>query len=572
MNPRPLLLILAFTLLLASALAQTTTPTTNTVTASTPGATPATNALQPVAPKPTVIPPGGKIAILPIQGVIRGTLEELIKRRTERALAQGATVIVFELDTPGGELVAALRISRYIKSIPVPTVAWINPDAYSAGILIASAADELVMATSATIGDSAPISPIDGNLGATERAKALSPLLAEFRDNATRNGYDYAPFHAMCVLGVEVYLIENPETGERRLVNQIDYQLMVHGSPTLARQLSQGLQQFSGNTPDPSTVGEPTQEIATNNDLGKWLPVNVLPSGTAIPDGRIHDGRSLLTIKDIRARDIGLSRATIDNTTALMADLQAADLIVVNNSYAEAAALFLSQWWVRGILIAIFLIGVLLELAAPGLSLPGLVAVLALAGLFGAPLILGLAAIWHLILFAAGLLLLVTDLLFLIGFGFLGAAGLAMMVVAIVVSVLPSGASPLGVTDPAYWNQLAGALAALVLGGALAGTAAFLLSRFIKEIPLINRLVLNEPQPIGPPSEHIAGDEVLGVGTLEVGHTGTVASAVMRPAGEVEILGQRIDAVTDGEFLTQGTPIKITEIHGNRIVVAPINP
>ncbi|QDU72851.1 NfeD family protein [Mucisphaera calidilacus] len=552
----PALLVLLLASLVAPLVAQTTAPI-NTQTA--------TPARQPAAPLPSMIPPGGQLALLKIEGVITGALEELINRRIERALNQGAGIIVFDFDTPGGELAAALRISRNIKGVPVPTVAWINPEAYSAGILLASACDELVMATSASTGDAAPISLLSSNLGSTERAKALSPLLAEFRDNATRNGYDYAPFHAMCVLGVEVYLIENPETGQQRLVNQVDYRLMVHGSPSLARQVSQGL---SSLTDTSGGVGNPSQEIATASDFGKWRPVDVLPSGDRAPDGRIHDGKSLLTVKDIRARDIRISRATIDTTAELETYLGAAGSFVVNNSWAERAALFMSQWWVRAILLVIFFTGFLIELSAPGLSLPGAVAVCALVGLFGSPIILGLASAWHIVLFLIGFALLVTDLLFLIGFGFLGAAGLAIMAFALIVSVLPSGASPLGFSDPAYWNQLASAFATIIVGAGATIITAAILSRYFNQIPLFSKLVLATPQPVGPVEDlHIAGEEVLGSGHLECGQRGVVASAGMRPSGEIEIDGQRIDAVTDGEFLAHGTPVRIVDIQGNRIVV-----
>ncbi|MEQ9455003.1 MAG: NfeD family protein [Phycisphaeraceae bacterium] len=554
MTTRPLQLLALTLLLAASLLAQTTpAPTPRLATASA---------------IPSIIPPGGKIALLRIEGVIQSTLEELLQRRVDRAIAQGASVIVIELDTPGGELPAALRLSRLIKAIPVPTVAWVNPDAYSAGALLASAADEIVMATSASIGDAAPINLFSSNLGPTERAKALSPLLSEFKDNATRNGYDYAPLHAMCVLGVEVYYIENPATGQRRLVNQVDYQLMVHGSPTLASQISQGISSVTGA----GSVGQPTQDVATTADLGQWLPVDVLPSGDTIPDGRVHDGKSLLTIKDIRARDLRISRATIDTTTQLISDLQAADLIEVRNTWAESAALFLAQWWVRGILVALFLIGVFLELSAPGLSLPGAVAILALTGLFGAPLILGLASIWHIVLFVIGLLLLITDLLFLIGFGFLGAAGLSLMVIALIVSVLPSGSTPLGASDPAYWSQLGYAIASLLLATGITAAFAVALPHVFTRIPLLNALILADPEPADPSTDHISGEEVLGIGHLNVGDTGTVASSVMRPSGEILINNQRIDAITNGEYLTQHQPIRITEIHGSRIVVEPIDP
>src|SRR5690606_21899706 len=95
--------------------------------------------------------------------------------------------------------------------------------------LIASACDQIVMSPASATGDCAPIVPGFG-IGPPGRAKALSPLLEEFRDSARAHGYDYTLFHAMCVLGVEVYRVRTPQTGEVRLVNQADYAVMVRGA------------------------------------------------------------------------------------------------------------------------------------------------------------------------------------------------------------------------------------------------------------------------------------------------------------------------------------------------------
>lgn len=521
------------------------------------------NRIQAAGPLPSLIPPGANAAILRFEGEIIAAHETLLERRVQRALDQGASMIIFEFDTPGGELFTSLRISRNIKAIPVPTVAWINPEAYSGGTILASSCDEIVMASAATLGDAAPINAFLMNLAPTERAKVLSPLLANLRDNANRNGYDFAMYHAMCVLGVELYYIENPTTGDRRLVNQVDYQLMVHGSPSLAQRVTQGISDFSG-----TDVGNPTQDIATEKDFGHWRPVEVLPSGKQIPDGRVHDGKFLFTLQDILARDLELSRATLDTVADLETYFGTSSTFEVRTSWPEYLALFLSQWWVRGLLIALFFLGIVVESLIPGTILPGMTAVIALVGLFGSPIILGLASFWHLVLFVFGVFLLVIDLAFLIGFGFMGAAGLAIMIFAIIASVLPSGSSPLGFSDPIYWNHVGQGVATLILGGGTTLLVGAVLLRYFNEVPLFNRLMLRSSPAEGPEvSEHISGDEVLGSGRVEPGQRGEVVSSVMRPSGEVEIDGQRIDAITDGEYLTRGTPIRVLEIQGSRIVV-----
>jgi len=41
----------------------------------------------------------------------------------------------------------------------------------------------------------------------------------------------------------------------------------------------------------------------------------------------------------------------------------------------------------------------------------------------------------------------------------------------------------------------------------------------------------------------------------------------LRPAGMAEINSQRVDVVTDGEYIDADTPIVVTEVSGNRIIV-----
>ena len=51
-----------------------------------------------------------------------------------------------------------------------------------------------------------------------------------------------------------------------------------------------------------------------------------------------------------------------------------------------------------------------------------------------------------------------------------------------------------------------------------------------------------------------------------LGKGGTAVSP-LRPAGIAEIEGERVDVVSDGEFIEPGEPITVTRVDGNRIVV-----
>ncbi|MGB2984636.1 MAG: ATP-dependent Clp protease proteolytic subunit, partial [Phycisphaerae bacterium] len=96
-----------------------------------------------------------KAAILPIQGEITDVMATSLERRIEDAREQGAKVIVFDMDTPGGLVTSSIAVADLIKNVTgVKTVAWVNPNAHSGGSIIAVACDEIVMARSSRMGDS----------------------------------------------------------------------------------------------------------------------------------------------------------------------------------------------------------------------------------------------------------------------------------------------------------------------------------------------------------------------------------------------------------------------------------
>ncbi|MFH2093365.1 MAG: NfeD family protein [Pseudomonadota bacterium] len=53
-------------------------------------------------------------------------------------------------------------------------------------------------------------------------------------------------------------------------------------------------------------------------------------------------------------------------------------------------------------------------------------------------------------------------------------------------------------------------------------------------------------------------------------HMNGKAVTDLRPAGMAQINGQRLDVVTDGEYIDAGTPVVVTGVTGNRIIVEKI--
>ena len=53
-------------------------------------------------------------------------------------------------------------------------------------------------------------------------------------------------------------------------------------------------------------------------------------------------------------------------------------------------------------------------------------------------------------------------------------------------------------------------------------------------------------------------------------HTGHAAS-YLRPAGLATVDGERLDVLTEGEFIPAGTPIRVSRVEGARIFVRSVS-
>ena len=505
-------------------------------------------------------------ALIRIEGMIYGFVLESLQRRITRARAGGADIIVIELDTPGGAVDSALKISRNLKLLEdVQTVAWVNSEAYSAGIMIAAACDRIVMSPASATGDCAPIM-LGGDLAATERAKALSPILEEFADSARRHGYDYAMFHAMCVLGVEVYQIEHKQSGQVRLVNQVDYRVMVKGESRedvlqAATPAKPTADPEGGPVLAPIVVAPPTLDVATKEDIGQWKLVR-----------QVHDGGTLLTVNQTRAEEMGLSKATIRTEDDLRRWLGADQIVRVRQSWSENLAGWLTHPAVRAVLIMAVLLGAYMEFQSPGLGVPGAVAVVALVVLLGAPFLIGLSEIWHLVLFLAGVALLCVELLLTPGFAVMGIAGVLLMIAGLVLAVVPTS-GPFRLPAPGMGALFLDSLLWTLGGMVASGVGLLVLINYLGVIPGFDRLVLKYRQVAAmgagaPAFAPMSGDEVLGGGTVVVGAVGRVVSE-LRPTGRADIDGRLVDVVSYGDWLEPGRAIRVSEVAGNRIVVVP---
>ncbi|MGQ0561234.1 MAG: NfeD family protein [Gemmatimonadota bacterium] len=142
----------------------------------------------------------GAVVRVPVHGVIELGLAPFIARAIREAEAAGAKAIVLDIETPGGRVDAAQQIVNAIKEARVPVYAFVNRRAFSAGAMIALAADEIYMRPGSVIGAATPITG-DGQKASE---KIVSAMRSEMRALAEARGLDPRVAEAMVDESIEI--------------------------------------------------------------------------------------------------------------------------------------------------------------------------------------------------------------------------------------------------------------------------------------------------------------------------------------------------------------------------------
>ena len=137
---------------------------------------------------------GDVVYAVQITGTIDLGLAPFLKRVIDEAEGDpAARAVLIEINTPGGRLDAALQMRKTILDSDVPTIAFVNREAFSAGALIAIAANEIYMAPGGVMGAATPIT----GTGETASEKVVSAVRSTFASTAEERGRDPRVAEAM---------------------------------------------------------------------------------------------------------------------------------------------------------------------------------------------------------------------------------------------------------------------------------------------------------------------------------------------------------------------------------------
>lgn len=561
------------------------------------------------------------IAVITIEGEITQTTYNSVKRRMELAQRAGADALVFELNTPGGELYAVLGICNEIKASPISnTVAWINPNAYSGGAVIALACREIVTNDPATMGDALPIQMNSfgflNTLPEHERQKFLAPLIAELVDSARRNGYDELLVQGIAARGVELWLVEHQTSGQRLFITRAEYRTLFGADPpttnpalAAAPALPEGEKAGEGQqspemaplprVPDPRRPrqrGTRAPQTENPDDPNRFIPA--APGMSAIsPDvtlrQELRSQRPALSASDrgqwqlveyvssgsgpfvFKASDLhryGLASETITNDEELKQFFGARNMIRLRPTWSEGLVTFLTWRPIQGLLVVVFLLALFIEMTSPGMGLPGTVAAVALLALLAPPLLINLASWWVAAAIVGGIAMLAVEFFLLPGMGVFGLVGLLMLFGGLLGLFIPDSA--FFPDTPARQNDLLYGAATLLLALTTSGILMYFVARHFGSLPIVNRLVLKDPGALDDDADDLGGSELLAAaeppaaGALTVGTTG-VAITPLRPVGRVEFQDRIVDVSAVDGYIPAGARVRICKVSEFRIEVEP---
>ncbi len=416
----------------------------------------------------------GMVYRVPVTGVVELGLAPFIERSVEEAVAAGAAAVVLDMDTPGGRVDAAERISDALTDASIPVYTLVNRRAYSAGALIALSTDRIYMRPGSVIGAA---TPVDGG-GEKAPEKIVSAMRSQMRALAESAGLDPEVAAAMVDEDIEI-------------------------------------------------------------------------------EGVVEAGK-LLTLTTEEAVDIGYA-TEVEDLGALVQELghTGASVVTAEANWAERVVRFFSNPLVSPFLLTLGFLGLLTEIKTPTFGMAGIAGVLSLALFFGSHMIIGLAGLEDLIIFGVGLALVGVEVFLIPGFGIFGILGAIGIMAGLYLSMLGD------LSISADFTRAGLVLSTTIV---LIAVSAWAL---IRTLPGSSRLARSGIFLLDRTDKAIGYESATTRSDL-LGMTGK-AITDLRPSGTALFGDERIDVVSESEWITEGTPVTVVSAEGYRHVVRPVS-
>lgn len=434
---------------------------------------------------------------------------DFLIERLQSAEEEGFTRVILKIDTFGGVVYSAREITEQLIRMTIPTTAYVETKAISAGAFIAWACDEIVMQSHTTIGDAQMIMQ-------------------------TPEGIEEAPEKMVTVF-------------------RSDWQKLSEAKGR-SFALAQG---FFDQAVEVLQVGEPDDFEFILRDDYERLPVDERPPELEI----ISKAGQLLTLHAEKAEELELVEVFPDFESYLQARSYPTPEVNEMTLNQQILRFLGANSWIFFLLTLIGLNGIYMEIKAPGFGIPGFTAIVCFTLVLGSRYLLGTASMLELLVFVLGIALCVVEIFVLPGLGVVGLAGILCMFGALVLASFPDfGGMPSYDFQFDWLTSLSLNLIAVFFVSIF--TLVFLLPRLFT-LPGARRGVLK--------NEMRAEDGyVLDTGSqyLDLKGQSGVAVGDLRPVGKIRLAdGRLLDVTAGSDFIPDETRVRIAAIEGNRILV-----
>lgn len=296
------------------------------------------------------------------------------------------------------------------------------------------------------------------------------------------------------------------------------------------------------------------EETGRNPLIAEGMTDENLEIDSIKPKGKI------VTFSTKEALKYGYCNAQVETPEDILPKLKGGNYVIVEHesSFAESIMLWLINPAISGVLLLIIFGGIYMEFKTPGTFLPIGVSILAALAYFAPLYIEGLAANWEILIFIAGVILIMVEIFVLPGFGVAGISGIILTVGGLTLALVRNINF-----DFTFVPQGSVAISFLMVTVAMALPLILLLAfgQQIFSSTLFKKMGVQEE--LKTSDGYTIRDNSF---AALIGSTGTAATD-LRPAGKVEINGERYDCVADGGFIHKGDAVKVLTLRSNYLVV-----
>lgn len=265
-----------------------------------------------------------------------------------------------------------------------------------------------------------------------------------------------------------------------------------------------------------------------------------------IPELNLEKGE-LLTLTASEAIKVGYAEKIAEDRQELLAFLKLEDAKVLESepTFADKIARFVTNPVVVPILLSLGSLGLVLELYTPGFGLAGSIGALSLFLFFYGHTIAGLAGWESILLFVAGIVLMIMEI-FLPG-GIVGIIG----VIAMLTGLILAGGTLTGILI-----AIAIAIVVTIIG------SYFFIRSFGYNGPMKRLVLFDSTSSDKGYLSHQDRRDLTGKTAITV--------TPLRPSGTVKLDDEFVDVVTEGSYIGRDVNVKIVKVSGGRVVVRSV--